>query len=101
MSLLAFCPFLFVMNDRTRFYDLSFLNAEFHASFFTLLLHPHQEALFSSSSLSAIRVVSSAYMRLWIFLPAILILAHNSTSPAFRMVYSACKLNKQGDNIQP
>ena len=44
------------MNDRTRFYDLSFLNAEFHASFFTLLLHPHQEALFSSSSLSAIRV---------------------------------------------
>ena len=40
-------------------------------------------------------------MRLWIFLPAILILAYNSTSPAFLMVYSACKLNKQGDNIQP
>ena len=48
-----------------------------------------------------IRVVSSAYMRLWIFLPAILTLAYNSSSPAFRMVYSACKLNKQGDNIQP
>ena len=31
---------------------------------------------FSSSSLSAIRVVSSAYLRLLIFLPAILIPAH-------------------------
>ena len=91
----------FVMNERTRFHDLSFLNVEFHASFFSLLFHPHQETLFSSSSLSAIRVVSSAYLRLLIFLPAILILTYNSTSPAFCMVYSACKLNKQGDNIQP
>ena len=32
------------------------------------------KSLFSSSSLSAIRVVSSAYMKLLIFLPAILIL---------------------------
>ena len=57
--------------------------------------------LFSSSSLSAIRVVSSAYLRLWIFLPAILIPACVSSSPAFLMMYSAYKLNKQGDNIQP
>src|SRR5574337_867395 len=55
--------------------------------------------LFSSSSLSAIRVVSSAYLRLLIFLPAILIPACVSSSPAFLMMYSACKLNKQGDNI--
>ena len=54
--------------------------------------------LFSSSSLSAIRVVSSAYLRLLIFLPAILIPACAAPSPAFLMMYSAYKLNKQGDN---
>ena len=57
--------------------------------------------LFSSSSLSAIRVVSSAYLGLLIFLPAILILACASSSPVFLMMYSAYKLNKQGDSIQP
>ena len=59
------------------------------------------KTLFSSSWLFAIRVVSSAYLRLLIFLPAILILVYASSSPAFRMIYSAYKLNKQGDNIQP
>ena len=49
--------------------------------------------LFSFSSLSAIRVVSSAYLRLLIFLPAILIPACASSSPAFLMMYSAYKLN--------
>ena len=57
--------------------------------------------LFSSSSLSTIRVVSSAYLRLLIFLLAILILACASSNPAFLMMYSANKLNKQGANIQP
>ena len=52
-------------------------------------------------SLSAIRVVSPAYLRLLMFLLAILILACTSSSPAFLMMYSAYKLNKQGDNIQP
>ena len=55
--------------------------------------------LFSSSSISALGVVSSAYLRLLIFLPAILIPACASSSPAFHMMYSAYKLNKQGDNI--
>ena len=54
---------------------------------------------FFSSSLSSIRVVSSTYLRL--FLPAILIPACASSSPAFLMMYFAYKLNKQGDNIQP
>ena len=54
-----------------------------------------------SSLLSAIRVMSSAYLRLFIFLPAILIPACASSSLAFHMLYSAYKLNKQGDNIQP
>ena len=56
--------------------------------------------LFSPSFLSAIRVVSSAYLRLLIFFPAILIPAYASFSPAFLIMYSACKLNKQSDNIQ-
>src|SRR5574340_290067 len=55
--------------------------------------------LFSSSLLSAIRVVSSAYLRLLLFLPAILIPACASSSPEFCMMHSAYKLNKQGDNI--
>ena len=54
-----------------------------------------------SSLLSAVRVVSSVNLRLLIFLPAILIPAFASSSPAFLMMYSAYKLNKQGDNIQP
>ena len=57
--------------------------------------------LFSFSSLSALRVVSSAYLMLLIFLPAILIPACKSSSPVFHMMYSAYKLNKQSDNIQP
>ena len=56
--------------------------------------------LFISSLLSAIRVVSSAFPRLLIFLTAILIQACASSSPAFLMMYSACELNKQGDNIK-
>ena len=54
-----------------------------------------------SSSLSAIRVVTSAYLSLLILYPAILIPACASSSPVFLMMYSVCKLNKQGDNIQP
>ena len=57
--------------------------------------------LFSSFSFSAIRMVSSAYLRLLIFLLTILIPACASCSPAFLRMYSAYKLNNQGDNIQP
>ena len=57
--------------------------------------------LFRSSLLSAIREVSSAYLRLLIYLPASLIPACASSSPAFPIMHTAYKLNKQGDNIQP
>ena len=57
--------------------------------------------LFNPSLLSAIRVVSSAYLMLLIIFLAILIPVRASSSPAFLMMYSAYKLNKQGDNIQP
>ena len=70
--------------------------SRFSLSSFTLI-----KRLSSSSSLSAIRVVSSAYLRLLIFLPAIFTSACDSSSPACCTMYSACKLNKQADNIQP
>ena len=59
------------------------------------------KTLFSPSLLSAIRVVSSVYLRLLIFLLEILIPACASSRLAFHTMYSAYKLNKQGDNIQP
>ena len=55
--------------------------------------------LFCSFSLSAIRVVLSGYLRLLIFFPAILIPACDPSILVFHMMYSAKKLNKQGDNI--
>ena len=74
-----------------------------YADVTTLMAESKEElkSLFSPSLLSAIRVVSSAYLRLVIFLQAILILACASSSLAFHMMYSAYKLNKQGDNIRP
>ena len=65
------------------FWMLSF-KPTFPLSSFTFI-----KRLFSSSSLSPIRVVSSAYLRLSIFLPAILIPACASSSPAFLVMYSA------------
>ena len=76
------------------FWMLSF-KPVFSFSSFTLI-----RKLYGSSLLSAIRVVSSAYLRLLIFLLAILIPAWTSSRLAFHMIYSAHKLNKQGDNIQ-
>ena len=54
-----------------------------------------------SSTLSVVRVVSSAYLKLSIFFPAILIPACDLSSLAFHMMHSECKLNKKGENIQP
>ena len=67
-------PIYFPWSEGNRcmifiFWMLSF-KPTFSLSSFTLL-----KRLFSSSSLSAIRVVSSAYLRLLIFLLAILLLA--------------------------
>ena len=71
-------PDAMILVSRT----LSFKPA-FSLSSFTFI-----KRLFSSSSLSAIRVISSAYLRLLIFLPAILIPACASSRPAFHMMYS-------------
>ena len=93
-----FFPIYLPWSDVMRCHDFSFLNFEFqvfHSSCNFIKM------LFNSSLLSAIRVVSSAYLRLLIFLMAILIPACASSRPALCMIYSAYKLNKQGDNIQP
>ena len=75
-----YCPW----TDGTRCNDLCFWMLSFKPTFllssFTFI-----KKLFSSS-LSAIRMVSCAYLRLLIFLPAILILACASSSPAFLMM---------------
>ena len=73
-------------SDGTCYHGLSFMNVEFEARFLTFI-----KRIFSSSSLSSIRVVSSAYLRLLIFLPTILIPACASSSLAFHMVYSPYK----------
>ena len=61
---------------------------------FSLSTFAFIKRLFSSFSLSAIRVVSSTCLRLLMFLPANLIPPCPSSSPAFHMMYSACRLNK-------
>ena len=80
---------------RSSFSECLSFKPTFSLSSFTVI-----KRLFSSS-LSAIRVVSSAYLRLLIFLPEILILSFDLSKPEFCMMYSAYKLNKQDDNIQP
>ena len=93
-------PIYLPWSDGTRCNDLSFWMLCFKPSFplssFTFI-----KRLFSSSLLSTISVVSSAYLRLLRFLQAILIPAFASSSPAFLMMYSVYKLSKPGDNIQP
>ena len=93
-------PIFLPWSDGTRCHDFSFwmlnLKPAFSLSSFTFI-----KRLFGSSSLSAIRVVSSAYLRSLVFLLTILIPDCASSSPAFLMMYSAYKLNNQGDNIQP
>ena len=92
-------PFYLPWSNGTRCRDLNFLIFSFKPalslSSFTLI-----KRLLRSSLLSAIRVVSSAYLRLLMFLLLILILACNLSSRAFLMMCSAYRLNKHGDRRQ-
>ena len=87
-------------SDETGYHDLSFWMLNFKPTF-SFLSFIFIKRLFSSSLLSAVKVLSSAYLRLFIFLPAIWIPACVSSSLEFHMVCSVYKLNKQADNIQP
>ena len=92
--------FCLLWSDGIRCHDLGFLILSFKLAF---PLFPPSPSLGDSlvSLISAIRVVLSSYLRLLIFLPAILIPACTSSSPELLMMGSAYKLNKQGDNKQP
>ena len=94
-------PIYLPWSDGTGCHDLHFWMLSFKPAFSLSSFFYFIKRLFSSSLLSAIRVVSSTYLRLLIFLPEILIPACASSSLACHMTYSAYKLNKQGDNIQP
>ena len=89
----CFCFYL-PKSDGTRYHDFSFSLLSFKQAF-SLFSFTFIKRLFSSSKLSPIRLVSSAYLRLLIFLPAILIPACASFSLAFHMIYSEYKLNKK------
>ena len=78
----------------------SFFEYQVLSQLFTLLLHLHQGAVQFLLDF-CYRVVSSAYLRLLIFLLSIWILACDSSSLAFCMIYSTYKLNKQVDSIYP
>ena len=65
-------PIYLPWSDVTGCHDLCFLNVGFKSAF-PLSSFAFIKRLFSSSLLSAIRVVSSAYLSLLVFLPAILI----------------------------
>ena len=93
-------PHLFAVKYEVDAVIFVFLMLSFKPAF-SLFYFTSIKRLFSSSSLSAIRMMLSAYLRLLIFLLATWISACDSSSPAFHMMYSAYKLIKQGDNIQP
>ena len=90
-------PIYLLWSDGTGCHDLSFwmlsFKPIFSLSFFTFI-----KRLFRSSSFSAIRVASSAYLRLLIFLPAILIPACASSSPAFLMMFWRWNVQDWGTN---
>ena len=67
----------------------SFPMSQLFAWFFHSPLSLSSRGFLVPSSLSAIRVVPSAYLRLLIFLPAILFPACASSSPVFLVMYSA------------
>ena len=77
------------------FWMLSF-KSTFSLSSFTFI-----KRLFSSSSLPAIRVVSSAYLGYWYFSWQSRFQLCFIQSSIFHYVLCIYKLNKQGDNIQP
>ena len=95
----CFCifPFCLPCNNGARCYDLSFFL--FILSFkpvLSLLSFILIKRFFSFSLLSAIRVVSSAYLRLLMFLPPILIPAYNLSSLPFLMMCSAYNVKQAG-----
>ena len=71
------------------------------AQLYSTLCNPMDYTVYGILQTRILEWVAIVHLRLLIFLPAILIPACASSNPAFCMIYSAYKLNKQSDNIQP
>ena len=87
----------FPWSDGTGCHDLRFLTVELSVNFFSLFFHFHQEALqffFTFCHKSGVTCVIWGY---WYFSWQ----SCASSSLIFLIMYSAYKLNKKGDNIQP
>ena len=91
-------PFYLPCSNLSVYHDLTFFffNVEFQASFCTFTFI---KRLLSSSSLSAIRVALSTYLKLLIFLLAFLTPAYDSSSLAFCTMNSAYKFKKHDNNL--
>ena len=87
-------PIYFPWNDGTDAMIFLLWMLSFKLGF-SLSSFNFMKRLFCYSSLSAFKVVSSAYLRLLTFLRAVLIPASASSSLAFRLMYSAYKLNEK------
>ena len=79
-------PFYLPSSNGATCHDLNFFLILSFKLALSLSLFNLTERFFSSSLLSAIRVVSSAHLRLLMFLPPVLIPAYNSSSPAFLLI---------------
>ena len=73
LTISIFFPIYLPWSDGTGCHDLHFLNVELLSQLFHSPLWSSSRGLFISSLLSAIRAVSSAYLRLQIFILATLI----------------------------
>ena len=98
-TVFIFFPIYLPWSDGTGCRDLPFWMLSL-SQLFQSPLSPSSRGS-SVPLLSTINMVSSACLRLLIFLLATLIPACDSSSLLFHMMYSAYKLNKQGDSLQP
>ena len=88
-------------SDRTGCHDISFFEYWVLSQLFHSPLSPSSRGSLVSFHFLPLEWLSPAYLRLLIFLLAVLIPACDSSSLAFHMMNSTYKLKEQGDNIQP
>ena len=93
-------PIYLPWSDGSRCHELSFLTVEFQANFFTLLFHFHQVTLWfffafchKGGAICVSEVIDIS--------PGNLDSSLCFIQPGIWHMYSAYRLNKQGDNLQP
>ena len=101
-----FFPIYLPWSDGTRCHDLSFLNVEFFfcccCCFWMWSFKPGFHSPLSPSSRGSLVPLQFLPLECIIYISEVVIFPGNlDFSPALCMMYSAYKLNNQGDNIQP